>query len=130
MWASIVMIPDFRSRQPRDGPMQCGNQPADISVIHRRYKLHASRSPSGAIPAAHTHRARKTARATLVPVDTRGPYQLTDLRGARRSWGARCTVLADRVHAALDADPAYFYRHVEVRVEDGVAEGLTNGRAR
>jgi len=28
--------------------MQCGNQPADISVIHRRYKLRASRSPSGA----------------------------------------------------------------------------------
>jgi hypothetical protein len=41
------MIPDARSRQPRDGPMQCGNQPADISVIHRRYKLRASRSRSG-----------------------------------------------------------------------------------
>ena len=39
MWASFGMIPDFRTRQPRDGPMQCGNQPADISVIHRRLKL-------------------------------------------------------------------------------------------
>lgn len=38
MWASHGMIPDFRARQPRDGPMQCGNQPADISVIHRRLK--------------------------------------------------------------------------------------------
>jgi len=45
-----AMIPDTRSRQPRDGPMKCGNQPADISVIHRRYKLRASRSLSGAIP--------------------------------------------------------------------------------
>lgn len=35
-------------------------------------------------------------------------------------------VLADqateqRVDAALDADPIYFYRHVDVRVDDGVA---------
>lgn len=39
MWASHGMISDFRTRQPRDGPMQCGTQPADISVIHRRLKL-------------------------------------------------------------------------------------------
>ena len=31
-----VMIPDTRARQPRDGQMKCGNQPADISMIHRR----------------------------------------------------------------------------------------------
>ena len=31
-------------------------------------------------------------------------------------------VLADRVYAALNADPTYFYRHVDVRVEDGVAD--------
>jgi osmotically-inducible protein OsmY len=64
-------------------------------------------------------------------------------------WGARCTVLAaaallaaacstapprspeqiagdravaDSVCAALNADPTYFYRHVDVRVEDGVAD--------
>ena len=30
--------------------------------------------------------------------------------------------LADRVYAALNADPTYFYRHVDVRVEDGVAD--------
>jgi osmotically-inducible protein OsmY len=30
--------------------------------------------------------------------------------------------LADRVYAALNADPIYFYRHVDVRVEDGVAD--------
>jgi hypothetical protein len=28
-----VMIPDTRARQPRDGRMNCGNQPADISMI-------------------------------------------------------------------------------------------------
>ena len=33
-----VMIPDPRARQPRDGQMNCGNQPADISMIHRRRK--------------------------------------------------------------------------------------------
>ncbi len=64
-------------------------------------------------------------------------------------WGARCSVLAaaailaagcvtaparspaqvagdravaDSVYAALDADPTYFYRHVDVRVEAGVAD--------
>jgi hypothetical protein len=31
-----VMIPDSRARQPRDGQMNCANQPADISMIHRR----------------------------------------------------------------------------------------------
>lgn len=30
--------------------------------------------------------------------------------------------VADGVYAALDADPTYFYRHVDVRVEDGVAD--------
>lgn len=29
---------------------------------------------------------------------------------------------AQRIYAALDADPIYFYRHVDVRVDDGVAE--------
>ncbi len=28
-----VIIPDMRARQPRDGPMKCGIQPADMSVI-------------------------------------------------------------------------------------------------
>ena len=30
--------------------------------------------------------------------------------------------VADGVYAALNADPTYFYRHVDVRVEDGVAD--------
>ncbi len=30
--------------------------------------------------------------------------------------------LVNGVNAALDADPVYFYRHVDVRVDDGVAE--------
>ena len=29
---------------------------------------------------------------------------------------------AQRIYAALNADPIYFYRHVDVRVDDGVAE--------
>jgi BON domain len=28
---------------------------------------------------------------------------------------------ANRIYAALSADPIYFFRHVDVRVEDGVA---------
>jgi len=78
MWASTAMIPDPRARQPRDGPMQCGNQSADISVIHRRYKLRASRSPSGADPQPNTHLVRKIASIILAPVDTKGPYQLIE----------------------------------------------------
>jgi osmotically-inducible protein OsmY len=30
--------------------------------------------------------------------------------------------LAQRVYAALDADPIYFLRHVDVRVDDGVTD--------
>lgn len=30
--------------------------------------------------------------------------------------------VADSVYAALNADPTYFYRHVDVRVEEGVAD--------
>jgi transposase len=44
------MIPDARQRQPRDVPMQCGNQSANIRVIHRRHKLRASHSPSRVTP--------------------------------------------------------------------------------
>ena len=75
MWASTAMIPDTRARQPRDGPMQCGNQPADISVIHRRYKLRASRSPSGAILTVTFTPRRKIARDTPASLDAGRPYQ-------------------------------------------------------
>jgi osmotically-inducible protein OsmY len=30
--------------------------------------------------------------------------------------------IADRVYAALNADPIYFFRHVDVRVDDGVTD--------
>ncbi|MDE2138517.1 MAG: BON domain-containing protein [Gammaproteobacteria bacterium] len=30
--------------------------------------------------------------------------------------------LANRIYTALNADPWYFYRHVDVRVDDGVAD--------
>ncbi len=41
------MIPDLRTRQPRDGQMKCGTQSANISMINRRKSFRASRSPSG-----------------------------------------------------------------------------------
>jgi len=36
--------------------------------------------------------------------------------------GASDQGLANRIYAALNADPWYFYRHVDVRVADGVAD--------
>jgi hypothetical protein len=39
-----AMIPDTRARQPRDVSLSCGNQSANISVIHRRKRFRASRS--------------------------------------------------------------------------------------
>jgi hypothetical protein len=39
MWASSGMIPVPRPRQPREVKMKCGNQPADIRMIHRRKDL-------------------------------------------------------------------------------------------
>lgn len=30
--------------------------------------------------------------------------------------------VAERVYSALNADPVYFYRHVDVRVDNGVAD--------
>jgi CPA1 family monovalent cation:H+ antiporter len=56
--------------------MQCGNQPADISMIHRRYKLRVSRSPSGASQITSSKHQRSIASNTLAPVDTCRPYQL------------------------------------------------------
>jgi hypothetical protein len=39
-----TMAPDSRVRQPRDVSLSCGNQSTNISVIHRRRTLCASRS--------------------------------------------------------------------------------------
>lgn len=40
---------------------------------------------------------------------------------SRVRTGASEPAVAHSVYAALNADPNYFYRHVNVRVEDGVA---------
>jgi len=39
----------------------------------------------------------------------------------RAEQGATDDVLANAVSAALSADPTYYYRHVDVRVDNGVA---------
>jgi hypothetical protein len=70
------MIPDSRSTQPGDGPMQCGNQPEVINVIHHRSALRPSCSPSGATHTRSSTAWRKIASDTLSPVDTCRPYQL------------------------------------------------------
>ena len=72
-----AMIPDFRQRQPRDVPMQCGSQPAYIRVIHRRHRLRASRSPvqSDTKPRSFVQTSARSRKIPLEPVDTRGPYQ-------------------------------------------------------
>ena len=79
MWASFGMISDTRTRQPRDGTMQCGIQPADISVIHRRFKDAAHRVAHPGANNAFTHKesknVKKIARINPAPVDKGGPYQ-------------------------------------------------------
>jgi hypothetical protein len=50
-----AMIPEIRQRQLRDEPMKCGNQSANIRLIHRRHKLHASRFPSRVFFLYHPH---------------------------------------------------------------------------
>lgn len=35
----LAMIPASRPRQPREEEMKCGNQPADVRMIHRRSHL-------------------------------------------------------------------------------------------
>src|ERR1700733_10623019 len=75
----LRMISDTRTRQPRDGTMQCGNQPADISVIHRRFKDAARRvaHPVRTTPLLikESKNVKKIARISPAPVDKGGPYQ-------------------------------------------------------
>ncbi len=40
---------------------------------------------------------------------------------ARAEQGATDEVLANTIYSALNADPTYYYRHVDVRVDNGVA---------
>ena len=79
-------------------------------MIHRRFKLRASRSPSGAhTPNPHKHPARKIASITLAPVDTEGPYQLAFSRvipsprisKCRTAEASRCGVADTRVASTV-----------------------------
>jgi len=93
MWASFGMISDTRTRQPRDGTMQCGNQPADISVIHRRFKAAARRVAHPVRTTLGTYGRRKyvkkIARISPAPVDKVGPYQYfgTVMLTRHTAWG-------------------------------------------
>ena len=40
----------------------------------------------------------------------------------RSELGATDEILADTVYSQLNADPMYYYRHVDVRVDNGVAD--------
>jgi len=59
-------------------------------------------------------RAVLAATLALTACSTAPPRSPAQIAGDR--------AVADSVYAALNADPTYFYRHVDVRVEDGVAD--------
>jgi hypothetical protein len=72
----IAMIPGPRASYPRDGPMSCGDQPAHISLIHRRYKSARRVTYTVRLAPSHPPNAyRGVASANLAPVDRNGPYQ-------------------------------------------------------
>jgi len=79
------MIPDTRPRQLRDVPMNCGNQPAHISMIHRRLRL-ASRV-SHALPNSNALtpccRLDRRGRETLCHLDTLGHISPQFSQGSR-----------------------------------------------
>jgi hypothetical protein len=54
------MIPDSRARQPCDGPMQCGNQPVDVSFLSGSYGCAGYRQggPAACADSARTKRVR------------------------------------------------------------------------
>ncbi len=49
------------------------------------------------------------------------PSRPAAVQSARSEQGATDQVLANAVYSELNADPTYYFRHVEVRVDDGVA---------
>jgi hypothetical protein len=69
----LRVISELRTRQPSDGQMKCGNQPANISMINRRKAFRASRSPSGVkyhqTKPSTPKTKRGSARSLLAPVD-------------------------------------------------------------
>jgi osmotically-inducible protein OsmY len=69
------------------------------------------------VPVGWKWGARGTALAAtlaLAACSTAPPRSPAQIAGDR--------AVADSVYAALNADPTYFYRHVDVRVDDGVAD--------
>jgi osmotically-inducible protein OsmY len=50
-----------------------------------------------------------------------GPSVRTGAESAGYQQGATDEILANAVYSALSADPMYYFRHVDVRVDDGVA---------
>jgi len=50
-----------------------------------------------------------------------GPSVQTGAEAARYEQGATDEILANAVYSALNADPTYYFRHVDVTVDDGVA---------
>ena len=50
------------------------------------------------------------------------PSAPTAAESMRTELGATDEVLANIVYTQLNADPTYYFRHVDVRVDDGVAD--------
>jgi len=65
---------------------------------------------------ALTAAAMLTASCVTAPQPTRSAAQAAGVE-----QGASDQVLANAVYSALNADPVYYYRHVDVRVDNGVA---------
>jgi hypothetical protein len=98
MCGICVMIPGIRARQPRDGQMNCGNQSAHISLIHRRFTALASRDPCAVDLKMFNIKARKTVKFMRTLLTSVRPYQLLaraqihisrSSRGLRRTWPGR-----------------------------------------
>jgi hypothetical protein len=71
MCGICVMIPGIRARQPRDGQMNCGNQSAHISLIHRRFTALASRDPCAVHLKMFKIEATKNREIHAYPLDKR-----------------------------------------------------------
>ena len=69
LWASST-IPGLRERKPCDGKMNGGNQPADMSMIHRRHSSLTVALPVCLKPLGSVYRS--AARMLAVQVDKKG----------------------------------------------------------
>jgi len=59
--------------------------------------------------------------ATLTVSCTTAPPVPSGAQSIRYEQGATDEVLASAVYSALNSDPMYYFRHVDVNVDDGVA---------